>query len=74
MQAIQSTLSALGSPRLLAAVAVLLPSCATAPPGGLSLEFNGNIGPVPYRVSYSGGKAAVAISAPWRHTLPDNSK
>jgi hypothetical protein len=59
---------------LLAAGVALLPSCATAPPGGLSLEYNGHIGIVPYRVAYQGGKASVAISAPWRRLLPDNGK
>jgi hypothetical protein len=59
---------------LAAAVAAMLPSCATAPPSGLSLEYDGHFGPVPYRVSYRGGKATVAISAPWRRLLPDNSK
>jgi hypothetical protein len=59
---------------LAAAVAALLPSCATAPPTGLSLAYNGHLGPVPYRVSYSGGKATVAISAPWRNLLPDRGK
>lgn len=59
---------------LLAAVAALLPSCASAPPTGLSLEYNGHIGLVPYRVAYQGGKATVAISTPWRRLRPDNSK
>jgi predicted small secreted protein len=49
---------------LLAAVAFSLTSCSTAPPSGLSLEHNGHIGLVPYRVAYQGGKASVAISAP----------
>lgn len=59
---------------LLTAFAVSLTSCATAPPSGLSLEYDGHLGPVPYRVAYSGGKASVAISTPWRRLLPDNSK
>jgi hypothetical protein len=59
---------------LLAAVAASLTSCATAPPGGLSLEYSGSLGPVPYRIAYSGGKATVAISTPWRRIRPDNSK
>lgn len=59
---------------IVAAVAILMPSCATVPTGGFSLEYNGNLGAVPYRVSYQGGKATVAISAPWRRLLPDNSK
>lgn len=61
--------------RILLAVGVaLLPSCASAPPRGLSLEYSGSLGPVPYRVAYKGGKATVAISTPWRRLLPDNSK
>ena len=59
---------------LLVAVAISLASCATAPPSGLSLEYNGHIGLVPYRVAYQGGKASVAISTPWRRLLPGNSK
>ncbi len=59
---------------LLAAGVALLPSCATAPPSGLSLEYSGSLGPVPYRLAYSGGKATVAISTPWRRIRPDNSK
>jgi hypothetical protein len=59
---------------LLSAIALSLASCASAPPSGLSLEYNGHIGIVPYRVAYQGGKATVAISAPWRRLLPDNSK
>ena len=58
----------------IAAISVTLASCATAPPTGLSLAYNGHLGPVPYRVSYSGGKATVAISAPWRNLLPDRGK
>ena len=59
---------------LLIIVAALLPSCASTPPTGLSLEYNGHIGIVPYRVAYQGGKATVAISTPWRRLRPDNSK
>jgi hypothetical protein len=59
---------------LAAAVAALLPSCASTPPTGLSLEYNGHIGIVPYRVAYQGGKATVAISTPWRRLRPDKSK
>jgi len=59
---------------ILTALAASLTSCATAPPSGLSLQYDGHLGPVPYRVSYSGGKASVAISTPWRRLLPDNSK
>jgi hypothetical protein len=57
---------------LLASVVALLPSCASN--GGLSVAYGGNIGPVPYRVSYSGGKATVSIRAPWRNLIPDDSK
>jgi hypothetical protein len=59
---------------LVFALVASLTSCATAPPSGLSLEYNGHIGIVPYRVAYQGGKASVAISAPWRRLLPDNGK
>jgi hypothetical protein len=59
---------------LLSAIALSLASCASAPPSGLSLEYNGHIGIVPYRVAYQGGKATVAISTPWRRIRPDNSK
>jgi hypothetical protein len=46
---------------LLSAIALSLASCASAPPSGLSLEYNGHIGIVPYRVAYSGGKAVVSV-------------
>jgi hypothetical protein len=59
---------------LVFALVASLTSCATAPPSGLSLEYNGHIGIVPYRVAYQGGKASVAISTPWRRIRPDNSK
>lgn len=59
---------------LIIAAAAMLSSCATSPPTGLSLAATGHLGPIPYRVSYAGGKAIVAVSAPWRNLLPDNSK
>lgn len=58
---------------LLAAVAALLPSCASSG-SGFSATYSGSVGIVPYRISYAGGKATVAISAPWRNLIPDNSK
>jgi hypothetical protein len=59
---------------LLSAIALSLASCASAPPTGLSLEYTGHIGIVPYRLAYQGGKATVAISTPWRRIRPDNFK
>jgi hypothetical protein len=47
-------------PLLLSIVAALLPSCA-GPSAGLNLEYNGQVGPVPYRLAYSGGKAVVSV-------------
>jgi hypothetical protein len=40
--------------------AILLPSCA-GPSAGLNLEYNGQVGLVPYRLAYSGGKAVVSV-------------
>ena len=57
---------------LLSVLSALLPSCASN--GGLSVAYGGNIGPVPYRFSYAGGKATVSIRAPWRNLIPDESK
>jgi hypothetical protein len=47
-------------PLLLSIVAALLPSCA-GPSAGLNLEYNGQVGLVPYRLAYSGGKAVVSV-------------
>ena len=58
---------------LLAAVSALIPSCASSG-SGFSATYSGSVGIVPYRISYSGGKATVSVSAPWRNLRPDNSK
>ncbi len=58
---------------LLAITSASLTSCAGSG-SGFSAAYSGAIGIVPYRVSYSGGKATVSVSAPWRRLIPDNAK
>jgi hypothetical protein len=48
---------------LLSAIALSLASCASAPPSGLSLEYNGHIGIVPYRLALGVVAGAVLLWA-----------
>jgi len=59
-------------PILLAAIAALLPSCASTQ--GLSFAYETNAFGVPATVAYSDGKAVVAVRAPWRKVKPDFAK